>query len=390
MPKRLANIFVRSLCFAIASAVVAACNGGATPQTLPQNTNVNNGAMPITDPVTPSSTAQPDIMAAVPAAAQYTWHGCRVYPANDWFTTNLLNGSSSYVSHRVDPNSARIIQNFASAWPNARLNVNGMTVSIPQAANVASSTTSLYKVSGTTMIDDPWRDDSANVIPFQTGFLLEGRSSGSCSGDCHGIVMTPSSRPPSGTRPCVDYETYNSGGTSFSGGSFIAEHGYVHNLNYPYNEQLRVGGPDQAGIPQLGTVDLGEDASLPFIPHIAKMGVPGTDGDPTATGNWVVPANTGKACQTSCRYTLPMGARLRLNPSKYTCPSASSYPQAHLLCVQLETYGAIVADHNGSAVFNIILGLTSSGMNPWHENDLAHLNGIPMSDFDVMTLGTVH
>jgi hypothetical protein len=61
------------------------------------------------------------------------------------------------------------------------------------------------------------------------------------------------------------------------------------------------------------------------------------------------------------------------------------------VCVQLETYGAIVMDHNGeSNLYNIMISEEVNGTNPWNESDVSKLNGIPLTDWDVMTLGTIH
>lgn len=86
-----------------------------------------------------------------------------------------------------------------------------------------------------------------------------------------------------------------------------------------------------------------------------------------------------------------MGARLRLNSAKYTCPRASSNPQAHKVCVAMQTYGILVVDHNGSSSsFGPSVMMKSDGTNPWDANDLSALNGIPITAFDVITLGTIH
>lgn len=335
----------------------------------------------------PSTTATPapaPTAAPVQTASTYTFHGCVVYGANDWFTTNLLTGGSSYVSNKVDPNSAAMVKNFANAFPGSGFNVNGTTTTVSQqypSANLATNSTPLHTVQGTTMTNDPTNDDPNNVIPWQTGF----RDQGNCTYDCHAEVVN--------TQTCVDYETYRWAQHSWNGSTYTAENGFVHNLNHPFNTQYSKDGGTvtKAGLPIIGTVDVGEDASLPSINHIAQLAIPGSDASSKAAGGYVAPATDGATCVSNCSYKIPFGARLRLNSSKYTCPSASYYPQAHKICIQLETYGAIVTDHNGtSSSFGIALAPTNTGANPWNETDVEHLNGIPITDFDIMTVGTIH
>jgi hypothetical protein len=153
------------------------------------------------------------------------------------------------------------------------------------------------------------------------------------------------------------------------------------------------GGVTVADLPLLGTADIGQDASAPSINHIAYVVLPGPYG--VAEKGRVAPAGFGAACSSYCTNAIPYGARLRLNPSKYACPSASTNPQAHKICVQLETYGMIVGDQTGAGnKFIITVGRNPDGSNPWNASDVNAISatgghGIPLQDFDVMTLGTV-
>lgn len=331
----------------------------------------------------------------------YTYHGCVVYGRNDWFSTNLRKGGSSYASSTVDPDSAAMIANFVAAYPGAAFNINGTDVSVRLQygpVNVATATTPLYSVQNLVygFADDPWNDNPKRQIPWERGFLSQG-SCVSSNGDCHSVVMTSPAGGPPGTRPCIDYETYNYGAPSFDGTGFTAKSLTVRNLKRPFNDQYTSKpGPTMAGLPVLGTVDLGEDAVLPSINHIAMLVLPGTDGSKDtgncatmscASGGFVAPANAGPGCASHCRFVIPFGARLRLNPAKYTCPDEFAYPQAHKICVQLQTYGAIVTDHGSpGSTFGIPLGPSSDGSNPWKQGDVQQLNGIPLTAFDVMKL----
>jgi hypothetical protein len=201
-----------------------------------------------------------------------------------------------------------------------------------------------------------------------------------CSnGDCRDEVVN--------TQTCVAYETYTSGHRAYNGSKFNIEFGAVHSLRHSWDSQ-RNGGPDGAGVPLMGTMLWGEDASLPAINHIIGVSIAGQGGSPAGAGGWVKPATHGHHCHSWCSHPLPMGARLRLNRSKYTCPSATTHPQAHKICIAMETYGIIVLDWNGTSdAFGPGLQPTRSGSNPWHETDVYALNGIPITDFDIMKMG---
>jgi len=316
----------------------------------------------------------------------YTFAGCPVYGANDWFTMNLAGGGSSYAASSIDQNSAAIIANFAAAFPGTSFSVNGTDISVSQhpVVNIATSSTQKYPVQGLLhgFADDPYGDEPLARFPWNPGFI---QPSNCATDDCHNVVLNAST--------CVDYESYDYGQVSWTGSGYRASAVFVHNLKHPFNDQYKQNGGlvTKAGLPYLGTADFGEDAALPAIPHILLMGIPGSDASSKAAGGYVAPASGGPPCVSMCANKLPFGARLRLNPNKYTCPSASTYPQANKICIQLETYGLIVTDHNGEAsVFSTQLGANSDGTNPWNQNDVAQLNGIPITDFDVMTLGTVH
>lgn len=331
------------------------------------------------------------------STSPYTYAGCRVFTNNDWFTTNLLTGGSSYVSNTVDPNSATILSYYNSALGSVRFSINGTTNSVSRgtAVNVATGSTPLIRVTGSSCrygcFDDAYNSEGTSVpylctancawrIPWQYGFVEQG----TCAyGDCHDEALN--------TQTCRAYETYASDHYAYTGSYFSVVYGGVHNLYYSWDSQ-RNGGPDAAGVPYIGTMLWGEDASLAAIDHIIAVSIPGSGGYPVASGGWVKPAAwANHPCRSACSHPLPLGARLRLNRYKYTCPSAVTHPQAHKICVTLQTYGAIVIDWNGqSHIFGPALQPTRSRSNPWNETDVAALNGIPITDFDLMKLGTYY
>lgn len=327
----------------------------------------------------------------------YSYAGCPVFTSNDWFTTNLLTGGSSYVSNTVDPNSATILSSYSAAMGSVRFSINGTTNSVSRgtAVNLATTATPLLRVTSSSCrygcFDDAYNDEGSSVpalcmsncawrIPWQYGFVEQG----TCTyGDCHDESLN--------TQTCVSYETYASERYSYAGTSFIVASGAVHNLHYSWDAQ-RNGGPDAAGVPYVGTMLWGEDAALPAIYHSIAVSIAGSGGTPIASGGWVKPAVwVNHPCKISCGHPLPLGARLRLNRYKYTCPAAATHPQAHKICVTMQTYGILVIDWNGTShAFGPYLQPTRSRTNPWSETDVAALNGIPITDFDLMTMGTYH
>jgi hypothetical protein len=317
---------------------------------------------------------------AVGRSSSYVIYGCHLYAVDDWLTSDLR-------LENADPNSAKILSQFSLANGNPTFNVNGTdkTTATHASVNIATNGTPLYTVQGLKwgFANDPYNDGPAPRVPWMNGYLVgDGR---------HGIVLN--------TQTCVDYEVYQ---PVFNGTILSGTDAYVHNLNHPFNDQYANDGGlvTKSGIPLLGTLDIGEDAAMPAIPHIAYMLVPGSDapGYSYGVGGYVAPATAGTACVSmngsDCAYELPMGARLRLNRKKYDCDvevPATTHPQAHKICVQLQTYGAMVMDHDGVGnAYLIQLARSSDGTNPWNNADVSALAGIPLNYWDLMKLGHVH
>jgi len=350
-------------------------------------------AAPTTAPTSgPAPTPTPGPVstpAPAPQSSGYSYHGCLVYAANDWYTTNLIMGGSSYVSNAVDPNSANIIANMNNALPNLSFNYGSGASGIAgeEAVNLATNSTPRYTVQGTTMKNDPYNDDSNNQMPWTNGFLQEGTIG--CAYDCHSIALN--------TSTCVDYETYRYGSQSWNGSSFTASNGYVHNLHYPLNNQYSgdSGAVDAAGVPLLGSTDFGEELSQSSINHIIGFIWGGPSSGTYGVGGYVAPATNAESCGHYCTNALPYGARLRLH-SSYACPSAASSPQANKVCNQLKTYGMMLTDTAGSlggsyGQAGLRLGESAGGGNPWNNSDMQQLlSNLRITDFDVMNLGTIH
>lgn len=383
-----------------ASLVLLTASTTATPAPVASATTAPTAA-PIVAP-----TAAPTTAPTSAPAVGVSYHGCPLYTANDWFTTNLVTGGSSYVSNSIDPNSANIINNVAANVGPINFAANSPTNS--ETANLVTSSNQVASPQVQGLVwgwaNDPYNDaPSPPHIPIGPGNFYQEGTAGSApgwgcrGGDCHVVVLN--------TSTCVDYETYKGGtyGNSLdyswnpSNGTYWAQAGGVENLNHPYNPEFI---STAAGIPMMGTTDWGEDettynnaacasSNSCVIPHSIAFLLPHAG---IATGGWVTPAVAQQQkCTSYCTNMMPMGARLRLHAS-YPCPSAASYPQANMVCNQLKQYGMVLNDYTGlNDGGGLRFGTSSNGANPWNSADLSQLlKYVHITDFDVMKLGTIH
>jgi hypothetical protein len=371
------------------SAPSASPTAVASASSSPKSGSPTSSASPTASPKSSASPAPKSSATAVPPISVtgniYTLDGCVVYGPNDWFTTNLSVGGSSYAVNTVDPNSASIISNYTSQNPDVfdfnagapHLNASGTPF------NNDGGTANMTAVSG--CCDEGFNDslnlDPSKNIPWIGGTFL---SQGSCStGDCHSEVIDSTA--------CVEYATYIYGEQSWNGSTFTASAMAVHQLSVPYNGQDSGNGTTAAGFTLVGVYDNGDDeqnyiARSQVIPHILGIELSSHNG----VGGYVSPASEEQTCSGNCSYRLPFGARLRLNPNRYTCPSASTNPQANLLCQQMEAYGVIIVDFGNSQVIQTEFEPSHDGTDPWNASDVSGLDNLKLEDFDVMTLGTIH
>jgi hypothetical protein len=330
---------------------------------------------------TSSSTPRPSTVAST--GSPYEIFGCQVYTPNDWFTTNLTTGGSSYAVNTVDPNSVSIINNYIAQNPDS-FDFNAGPPHLSASGTPFNNDTGSAPMVGVSGINegfyDPYNLDPSKSIPWQSSFLAQG----SCTtGDCHTEVIDSGN--------CVEYGTYVYAEQSWNGATFTTNAMAVHNLKEPYSSQDSGTGTTAAGFTLLGVYDTGDDeqnyiARGQVIPHILAIELSSRNG----AGGYVAPASEEKTCSGNCSYRLPFGARLRLNPSRYTCPSASTNPQANLLCQQMETYGVIIADFGNSQVLQTEFEPSHDGTDPWNASDVSSLDDLKLEDFDVMTLGAIH
>jgi hypothetical protein len=370
--------------------------------------SVKPTATPTVTPTTAPVGAPTAAPTAIPVAAgSASYHGCPLFAANDWFTTNLISGGSSYVPSTVDPNSASIISNLSNAYSSG-LNFSKDSYPDQYAVNIDNESSSWFMTpvvhAGTWygFYNDAFGDDSNSNFPVTNGtFLQEGTDGCTQSGgDCHVVVLD--------TVKCVDYEGFGKNSSSqpqlWDNGKFVAEGGGVTNLRHAFNPAQRVQ-VTAAGLPLMGGTDWGEDETTYnqsscrttnscVIPHSVQFLLPNPN---LGIHGYVAPATAETTpCSVGSSYcgssnTLPYGARLRLK-SSYACPSAASYPQANMLCNQAKQYGWIFADTTAwSGAGGVRLGVSSNGSDPWNTSDINQfLGNVKLSNFDVMTLGTVH
>jgi hypothetical protein len=381
---------------------LAGCGGGGS------------GSVPVLSdyhhrsPAPDSPTTSPSSPPKTTTGTSYTLDGCEVYGPNDWFTTNLVTGGSSYVPNTVDPNSTNIINNYIAAFGGSP------TIGVWYAdtggtpVNQSNNSTPAYVVQGCEYgcYDDPYGDNPTKAMPWLNTFSVQEElpHCDDSQGDCHAISLN--------TQSCIDYESWSSTlqtnyppGFSYWGfnGSGFAEYVFqTSNLNYSFNSEFVVPNqardfPSSGQVPMIGTYDFGEDyntyiANGLVIPHVAFFTIAGFDSSPQASGGWVIPGRQSNPCSTDCTYTLPEGARLKLKTDA-PCLSMTS-KQDYLVCMQLYEYGAIVADHNGETSGDMFMtfGPTANGSVPWNETEMRteFREYLRVSDFEVMTLGTIH
>jgi hypothetical protein len=414
---------------------LAGCGGGSgspaavTPQVgTPDRHDPWPTASPNPNSPSPSPSQTPKGKGSDPAATPsptpsgasgttYSIDGCDVYGPNDWFTSNLTTGGSSYAVNTVDPNSANIISNYISAqgggsptlgvYENGGIPVNEATNSTPSYTLPANGGDACkYGCYG-----DPYGDPTG--MPWLSSFYVESGptgetvcgEAGSTDTDCHMVALN--------TQTCVDYEAWGTtlqnaypagfSNWGFNGSGFTSISYQVSNLGYSFNTEWVTTGanrsfPTASNLPLVGTLDTGEDyeqyiANGKIIPHILYVTISGSPSDQAGIGGWVEPAGASGSypCQSHCTYTLPEGARLLLKPS-FNC-STMTNTGAHYICLQLQTYGMIVSDTTGNVGGRMFVETapTANYTDPWTYPTLGNqIANIPISDFEVMTLGTVN
>jgi hypothetical protein len=205
-------------------------------------------------------------------------------------------------------------------------------------------------------------------IPWSDNFRIEPLS------DAHAIVIAP--------QTCDLYETYD---TTFADGELSAYSGAHWTLRRPF-VPLPPGTPSAmaSGLSLYAGMIRWEEVASGSIDHALDWEtLKGTVAQwdfvrPASDTDWIPFKGHG-------RYQLPYGAHLRLHASF----DASTFgPQSAAIVRAMKTYGIYLADtgSSGNGLYNAV---PMDGGDHWNAWDLASLNKIRISDFDVLSLGKI-
>jgi hypothetical protein len=174
------------------------------------------------------------------------------------------------------------------------------------------------------------------------------------------------------TNECRLYELF---AVTASGGAWQAGSGATWDLRSNALRPETWTSADAAGLPIFAGLARHDEVATGEILHALRFTAPQTcDG-------YLYPARH-EAGSGSCATYPPMGLRVRLRADVDLAPFG---PQARVVLVALQRYGAILAD-NGSAWY--VTGAPSTG---WDDDDLHDLHAITGADFEVVdTTGFVN
>lgn len=301
----------------------------------------------------PTASPIPSASAAATADASTgiaTYEGCSVFPSGSYY-------SSSIASAPVDARSALYISSMVSAG-----NTSGFYASAGvEKINVATDEVPMVVVKPRVSYH-PF----PQKYPWSPSFFIEQLS------DAHAIVVQ--------TQDCKLYETY---GTAYRDGVLSAYSGATWNLSGAF-VPLAPGTPSAmaSGLSLFAGMVRWEDYESGSIRHALNWAPPAHT---VAQWLFVAPASdTDQLPFYGTGLQLPYGARLRLKASFST---AGWGPQATAVANAMKTYGIYLADTGSGG--NAIYFADEIDGNPWNSDDLAALNAIRISDFDVLALPSI-
>jgi len=276
--------------------------------------------------------------------------GCPTFGGGPYYTRPVLGAP-------VDPHSADYIRSMIDAG-----NARGFWIAADpvEYVNLAAPLTPTYRVHPKV----PYHTFDVKY-PWRPGFRIEPLPDG------HAMVLQ--------TQSCELYESY---GTSFDNGILSAYSGAHWNLRAPFLP-LEPGRPSAmaSGLSLYGGMIRWEE--IASIRHALNWAAPaGT----VAQWDFVRPASDTDhiVFKGSSNFQLPYGARLRLRSSFDTSKFG---PQSAAIAQAMKTYGIYLADTaRTNELYN---AMPLDGSNPWDAGDLASLKSIRISDFQVLSLGTI-
>lgn len=206
------------------------------------------------------------------------------------------------------------------------------------------------------------------AYPWNDTFHIEPLS------DAHAIVVD--------TSTCELYETYE---TSYASGTLSAYSGAYWNLRRPF-VPLPGGTPSAmaSGLSLYAGMITWEDVARGHIDHALNWSAPaGT----VAQFDYVRPASDTDQLpfKGTSAYRLPYGAHLRLRAS---FDLSRFGPQSRAIAQAMKRYGIFLAD-TGSDDNGLYSAMPLDGRNHWDARDLAALDSIHITDFEVLRLGKV-
>ena len=338
---------VRSIVTAsVIALVLAACSGGG--QSVPLAQLASNGQH-MSDSSTALHSAHLFGTARNAVASVATFKGCPVFAAGDAYNLDISNAA-------VDPNSSSYLASIES------LDNTGFSAALGlEPVNVDSGGASLLAVH-----PEVSYHPFPAPYPWTSGYQIENES------DRHYVAVN--------TQSCHLYEAY---GMSYSNGSLQAFSGRDFDMRQPYKMGI---GVTAAGLSYFAGAARHEEVAT-GIHHALDLDVwrnalcncstpPGAESDG-------IPYE-GRATN----YSLPYGAHLRLK-SSYNCSGWGE--QSAAICNALKHYGAYITDTDGQYTNNnkifVVDPPTDGGS--WNRSDLAALNMLKFSDFDVLRITSI-
>jgi hypothetical protein len=260
----------------------------------------------------------------------------------------------------VDPNSSNIINFIGSSTPlhpdfGAGL-YSGQTIGIPYIIVSGSPFVTInYTAYGS--------ESDPGPMPVPKNAPIEGYPKPG-NGDRHVLVLDRDN--------CWLYELYSS--YLQKNGNWNAGSGAVWDLLNDEQRPYTWTSADAAGLSVFAGLARYDEVAAGEIQHALRFTLQSTE-------NAFTPPASHWAGNSTDTYAAPMGMRMRLQASF----DISSYPpQARVVLAALKKYGMILAD-NGSSMY-----ISGAPDDRWDNDDLHLLNGVSMSDLEVVKMDTIY
>jgi hypothetical protein len=262
---------------------------------------------------------------------------------------------------RVHPNSRQYIKSMMAAGNNAGFWIAGHPV---EYINFADDKTKMYVVHPIVSYHTFTRR-----YPWAANFRIEKVR----NNDNHALVLQ--------RRSCMIYELYRA---NFSGNVLSAYSGAAWSLKKRFDPlPPNTSSAMSSGLSLYAGMIRWDEVAAGSINHALNWAAPaGT----TSQWGYVRPASdaAGIPYNGSSYYHLPFGARLRLRASFNTSKFG---PQSRAIAEAMKTYGIYLADTGiTNELYNSI---AFDGSSHWNAADLAALEKIHISDFEVLNFGPV-